>query len=68
MAIAGLGTDIVEIPHPQMQHRRFVLIPFAEIAADYIHPALHKSIGQLLKECIDNSEVTLLEKSLNPER
>ena len=45
------------IPHPEMQNRRFVLTPLAEIAPDLEHPVLKKSIAQLLEECPDNLEV-----------
>ena len=45
------------IPHPRMHLRRFTLLPLAEIAGDMIHPVLNKSIGELLKECTDESEV-----------
>jgi 2-amino-4-hydroxy-6-hydroxymethyldihydropteridine diphosphokinase len=47
----------LKIPHPEMQNRRFVLIPLAEIAATVIHPVLHKSIKELLKECPDTLPV-----------
>jgi 2-amino-4-hydroxy-6-hydroxymethyldihydropteridine diphosphokinase len=47
----------LEIPHPQMQNRRFALTPLAEIANDLQHPVLKKSIGQLLRECPDKLEV-----------
>jgi 2-amino-4-hydroxy-6-hydroxymethyldihydropteridine diphosphokinase len=41
------------IPHPQMQKRNFVLTPLKEIAPNFIHPILKKSITQLLTDCED---------------
>ena len=47
----------LKIPHPEMQNRRFVLIPLAEINSNLQHPVLKKTIAELLEECPDNLEV-----------
>ncbi len=49
--------SFLKIPHPEIQNRRFALIPLAEIAPDLRHPVLKKSILQLLKECRDELSV-----------
>ena len=47
----------IDIPHPRLSERRFVLVPFAEIAPDAMHPAVGKTIAELLAETPDRSEV-----------
>ena len=49
------------IPHPLLHKRMFVLSPLFEMAPDYIHPVLHKSIKQLILECDDKNEVLKIE-------
>lgn len=50
----------LELPHPRMIDRRFVLEPLAEVAADFIHPVFKHSIIGLLEECSDHLSVTRL--------
>jgi 2-amino-4-hydroxy-6-hydroxymethyldihydropteridine diphosphokinase len=47
----------LKLPHPEMQNRRFALLPLAEIAPDAIHPVFNKTIAELLNECEDKLEV-----------
>jgi 2-amino-4-hydroxy-6-hydroxymethyldihydropteridine diphosphokinase len=49
----------LEVPHPRLTERRFVLIPLAQIAPEFRHPVLHKSMTQLLAETPDRSQVRL---------
>ena len=52
-----INTTKLIIPHPLIQQRKFVLVPLSEIAPNYMHPILKKSISTLLSECKDNQKV-----------
>ena len=49
----------LQLPHPRMHMRRFVLEPLAQIIPDFKHPKLRKTIRQLLEECTDKGDVRL---------
>jgi len=47
----------LEIPHPRMAERRFVLVPLREIAPTLHHPTLRRTVAELLAATSDCSEV-----------
>ena len=50
-------TEFLTLPHPRLQHRRFVLVPLNELVPTLVHPTLDKSIGELLANTDDKSAV-----------
>ena len=53
-----LKSDLLEVPHNQLQNRLFVLLPLLEIVSDWMHPITNKSISELLSECTDTGACT----------
>jgi 2-amino-4-hydroxy-6-hydroxymethyldihydropteridine diphosphokinase len=49
----------IEIPHPRLADRRFVLVPLAELAPEFQHPILCKTASELLGATQDRSAVRL---------
>lgn len=47
----------LKVPHPFMPERKFVLIPFCELAPRMVHPILKTSFASLLEKCTDESSV-----------
>lgn len=48
---------LLKLPHPEIQNRRFALLPLAEIAPALLHPVFKKTISELLADCPDQLEV-----------
>ena len=46
-------SEDLKIPHPKIEIRKFVLVPMLEIADDYVHPILNKTIKELYNDCSD---------------
>ena len=53
----NITLEQLTIPHPYLHQRRFTLLPLAEIAAEFRHPVINKTVKQLLKACDDKSDV-----------
>lgn len=60
-----INTPELEVPHPRLQLRNFVLIPMAEIAPKLMHPKLRKTLQQLLNVCADENEVKKIEADVH---
>lgn len=56
-----LNTGDLQIPHKEIQNRRFVLIPLNDLLFDWKHPILNKSTQEMLQVCEDTSEITFVE-------
>jgi 2-amino-4-hydroxy-6-hydroxymethyldihydropteridine diphosphokinase len=50
----------LEIPHPRLHERRFVLAPLAELAPGLIHPVLQQTIAELLAKLPEGEWVRVL--------
>lgn len=52
-----ISTETLQIPHPLMQNRKFVLQPMLDLGLNWEHPKLKKSIAQLLNQTEDTSKI-----------
>jgi 2-amino-4-hydroxy-6-hydroxymethyldihydropteridine diphosphokinase len=55
-----IDTPELQVPHPRMLERKFVLIPLAEIAPNLRHPSWKSGVAQLLAATCDPSAVRKL--------
>jgi 2-amino-4-hydroxy-6-hydroxymethyldihydropteridine diphosphokinase len=61
-----IDTEELQVPHPLMQNRRFVLLPMLDLNLDWIHPVLHKKTAELVEVSPDKSSCTIVQKLQNP--
>ncbi|MFM2133772.1 MAG: hypothetical protein RL156_1053 [Bacteroidota bacterium] len=52
-----INSDELQIPHPRMSNRRFVLVPAADIAPGLVHPENGLTISSMLDQCTDAAQV-----------
>jgi 2-amino-4-hydroxy-6-hydroxymethyldihydropteridine diphosphokinase len=53
---AVMTTEELTLPHPEMQERRFVLEPLAEIAPGMVHPVLGLTVQEMLERLLPSTE------------
>jgi 2-amino-4-hydroxy-6-hydroxymethyldihydropteridine diphosphokinase len=56
----SVNTPELQIPHPRMLARKFVLAPLGEIAPQVQHPSWPRNVRELLTRCNDPSTVRLV--------
>ena len=59
-----LKTKNLEVPHPRMNERKFVLKPLSDIIPNFIHPIKNNDIKKILLDCEDNLKIAIFEENL----
>lgn len=52
-----ISDEVLSLPHPEMHNRAFVLYPLHEIAPNWVHPILHKSVNELMEKLPKGQEI-----------
>lgn len=56
-----IKNENLEIPHPHLHERNFVLVPLKEISGDFVHPVLLKTIEEIYLSTPDQSQIQKLD-------
>ncbi len=69
--IISFNNEIIEsatlnVPHPQMQNRLFVLLPMRDLQTEFIHPVLKQTLTELIANCSDENECKAIDSIENP--
>lgn len=58
--------ETVTVPHPELERRKFVLLPLREIAPDLVHPISGMTVEELSRQCRDEGRVVKTSYRINP--
>ncbi|MFH6969412.1 2-amino-4-hydroxy-6-hydroxymethyldihydropteridine diphosphokinase [Flavobacterium sp. FlaQc-28] len=61
-----IESEKLQVPHPLMQNRNFVLLPISDLKLDWKHPVFQKSISELIVVSPDDSVCTVVQDLKNP--
>jgi 2-amino-4-hydroxy-6-hydroxymethyldihydropteridine diphosphokinase len=59
------STEFLNLPHPRLHLRRFVLVPLNELAPTLQHPVLKQTVAELLRNLDDSSQVKVWKPNPN---
>lgn len=57
--------EVVQVPHAELEERRFALVPLREIAPDMVHPVSGMTIEELAASCSDRGKVLMTSYKIN---
>jgi 2-amino-4-hydroxy-6-hydroxymethyldihydropteridine diphosphokinase len=61
-----IESENLQVPHPLMQKRNFVLVPMLDLNLNWIHPVFHKKITDLIEDSQDKSVCKVIQYIKNP--
>lgn len=61
-----IDTEKLQIPHPLMQNRNFVLLPMQDLKLNWKHPILQKTVSELIAITPDESVCTVVQDLKSP--
>lgn len=61
-----IDSEKLQVPHPLMQNRNFVLLPIQDLKLNWKHPILQKSISELIATTPDESVCTVVQDLKSP--
>ena len=61
-----ISSEKLSVPHPQMQNRLFVLLPFKDLQSAWIHPIFNKNITELIAATSDQNSCVAIDKIASP--